>query len=117
MNIITIATCFIPGADPIGPAIVLSKLYANSMMVFVNDRISSKRSQDDHETSDMVTVHVGPPHFARVAGTDSGTEEHVFTTFIVAEDDVSSQVAVEVPTKRKSILNNTNNGHYVVTGQ
>ena len=100
MNIITIATCFITTTDPIGPAIILSKLYANSMMVFVNDRISPNRSQDDHfGTSDMVTVHVGSLHFARVAETFSGTEEHVFTTFIVAEDDVSSQVAVEVPTK------------------
>jgi hypothetical protein len=69
------------------------------MMVFVNDRISSNRSQDDHfGTSDMATVHVGSLHFARAAGTFSGTEEHVFTTFIV-EDDMSSQVAVEVPTK------------------
>jgi hypothetical protein len=99
VNIITIATCFITTTDPIGPAIVLSRLYANSMMVFVNDRISSNRSQDDHfGTSDMATVHVGSLHFARAAGTFSGTEEHVFTTFIV-EDDMSSQVAVEVPTK------------------
>lgn len=67
------------------------------MMVFVNDRISSNHSQDG--TSETVTVHLGSLHFARAAGTFSGTEEHVFSTFVVAEDDISSHVTVEVPTK------------------
>ena len=41
-----------------GPAIVLSKLYANSMMVFLNDRILYSRGRDDQA---MVTdIAMGP---------------------------------------------------------
>ena len=46
-----------------GPAIVLSKLYANSMMVFLNNRAPARRGPDGHITSDVVTVPLGPLHF------------------------------------------------------
>ncbi len=41
-----------------GPAILLSKVYANSMMVFLNDRAPALRGRDDHVASDVVTVSV-----------------------------------------------------------
>ena len=45
-----------------GPAIVLSKLYANSMMVFLNDRILYSRGRDDQA---MVTdIAMGSIRFA-----------------------------------------------------
>ncbi|KAF8701704.1 hypothetical protein AX14_000333, partial [Amanita brunnescens Koide BX004] len=65
INLLTVVVFFMTGtADP-GPAIVLSKLYANSMMVFLNDRIPSSR-HDGHAMSN--TVSLGSLHFRTVAG-------------------------------------------------
>jgi hypothetical protein len=54
----------------LGPAIVLSKLYANSMMVFVNDRIPSGHSRDSRSMSAVVLDSL---HFAPVAGESEDT--------------------------------------------
>ena len=52
-----------------GLAIVLSKLYANSMMVFLNDRIPSSH-HDVHAMSNVTSL--GPHHFRTVAGSADG---------------------------------------------
>ena len=62
------------GRAPLGPAIVLSKLYANSMMVFLNDRIPSSHGQDGHTMSNVVSL--GSLHFRTVAGSvDTAPEQ------------------------------------------
>ncbi|KAF8660116.1 hypothetical protein AX14_007458 [Amanita brunnescens Koide BX004] len=52
-----------------GLAIVLSKLYANSMMVFLNDRIPSSH-HDGHAMSNVTSL--GPHHFRTAAGSADG---------------------------------------------
>ena len=52
----------------LGPAIVLSKLYANSIMVLFNDRIPSGHGRDGHTMSGTVTTVLDSHHFATVAG-------------------------------------------------
>ena len=39
-----------------GPAIVLSKLYANSMMVFLNDRMPSGHGREDRVTGAISSI-------------------------------------------------------------
>jgi hypothetical protein len=51
-----------------GPAIVLSKLYANSMMVFLNDRVLYGHDRDDLVVSEMVAGTLGSIRFASAAG-------------------------------------------------
>ena len=51
-----------------GPAIVLSKLYANSMMVFLNDRVLYGHDRDDRVVSEMVAGTLGSIRFASAAG-------------------------------------------------
>ena len=58
------------GSAVLGPAIVLSKLYANSMMVFLNDRIPSSHGHDGHAMSNVGTL--GLHHFRTVAGSADG---------------------------------------------
>ena len=56
-------------AAAFGPAIILSKLYANSMMVSLNDRITSGHA---HETFDTVII---PRSFTIGKPTDTPREE------------------------------------------
>ena len=52
-----------------GPAIVLSKLYGNSMMVFLNDRVLYGHDRDDQVVSEMVVAGtLGSIRFASAAG-------------------------------------------------
>ena len=65
INLLTVVVFLMTGSADPGPAIVLSKLYANSMMVFLNDRIPSSR-HDGHAMSNAVSL--GSLHFRTVAG-------------------------------------------------
>ncbi len=58
-----------------GPAIILSKLYANSMMVFLNDRAPHRRSRDGHVASDVVTVPLGSLRFETATGPADAAQE------------------------------------------
>jgi len=79
INLITVIFAILMRNDDAfyGPPIVLSKLYANSMMVFLNDRAPVRRGLDDHVTSDVVTVPLGSLHFetATGPGTDAAREQ------------------------------------------
>jgi hypothetical protein len=70
INLITVILLLKRGMAALGPAIVLSKLYANSMMVFLNDRIPSSRDHDGHATSNVATL--GSHHFRTVTGSADG---------------------------------------------
>ena len=58
-----------------GPAILLSKLYANSMMVFLNNRPPARRGRDGHVISDVVTVPLGSLHFETATGLADAAQE------------------------------------------
>ena len=74
INLLTVAVFLMTGSADPGPAIVLSKLYANSMMVFLNDRIPSSHGQDGHTMSNVVSL--GSLHFRTVAGSvDTAPEQ------------------------------------------
>ena len=60
-----------------GLAIVLSKLYANSMMVFLNDRIPSSHGRDDYTISEMATGARGSMHFATLRGPADAVQEQL----------------------------------------
>lgn len=51
LNLFTAFSFFISPQVPLGPAIALSALYANSMMVLVNDRISARHDDDLSSTA------------------------------------------------------------------
>ncbi|KAF8350400.1 hypothetical protein F5887DRAFT_1208489 [Amanita rubescens] len=70
-----------------GPAIVLSKLYANSMMVFLNDRAPAFRGLDSNATLDVVTVPFGPLHFETATGPADANQEQPSSE---GRDDVGS---------------------------
>lgn len=82
-----------------GPAIVLSKLYANSMMVFLNDRTPSARGRGSH-----ATVVLDSLHFATVAGPTDTALELALEGYDTdgAESTRSARTAVEVPVKQNS---------------
>jgi len=62
VNIFTALSYLISPYVPGGPIIVLSKLYSNSMMVLVNDRICF--SEDSrHVTSNATTMHFSKFHW------------------------------------------------------
>ncbi|KAF8350401.1 hypothetical protein F5887DRAFT_1278627 [Amanita rubescens] len=69
------------------PAIVLSKLYANSMMVFLNDRAPAFRGLDSSATLDVVTVPFGPLHFETATGPVDANQEQ---PSLEGRDDVGS---------------------------
>ncbi|KAF8677811.1 hypothetical protein AX14_004783 [Amanita brunnescens Koide BX004] len=56
VNLLTVILLLKKATTALGPAIVLSKLYANSMMVFLNDRIPSSHDHDGHATSNVATL-------------------------------------------------------------
>ena len=71
------------------PTIGLSKLYANSMMVFLNDRIMSGR--DDCGGQETVTGALGSFRFTTVSGpTDTVAQEQ-----LGSDKAGSSMLAVE----------------------
>ena len=57
-----------------GPAIVLSKLYANCMMVFLNDRVMYGHDRDDQVVSEMVAGTLGSIHFATAEPVETAEE-------------------------------------------
>jgi len=67
-----------------GPATVLSNLYANSMMVLLNDRAPAFRGHDGHVISDVVTV---PLHFETATGPADAAQEQ---PSLEGRDDVGS---------------------------
>ncbi|KAF8734719.1 hypothetical protein AX14_003056 [Amanita brunnescens Koide BX004] len=75
INLLTVLLLVLKGNAALGPAIVLSKLYANSMMVFVNDRIPSSHGRHGHALSNTVTVPLTLLHFATVVGEEATTQE------------------------------------------
>jgi hypothetical protein len=82
-----------------GPAIVLSKLYANSVMVVLNDRIPSCNGQA--AAAQMVTRPLGSIRFATVSG-PAGTAQEVQEQQALeyrddARSNMSGQMAVEEP--------------------
>ncbi|KAF8672507.1 hypothetical protein AX14_005568 [Amanita brunnescens Koide BX004] len=94
INLLTV-TLFLH-TSTLGPAIVLSKLYANSMMVFLNDRIPSSHGHDGHAMSNAVTL--GSLHFRTVAGSVDTAQEQPGRC-----DDVrgtSGETAVKDPEQR-----------------
>jgi hypothetical protein len=74
INLLTVLLLVLKGNAALGPAIVLSKLYANSMMVFVNDRIPSSHGRHGHALSNTVTVPLTSLHFATVVGEEATTQ-------------------------------------------
>jgi len=88
INLITVILFAAQMHDAIyGPAIVLSKLYANSMMVFLNDRAPALCGRDGHETSDVVTVPLGSLHFETATGPVDAAQEQPSSE---GHDDVGS---------------------------
>ena len=75
INLLTVLLCILTGPAALGPAIVLSKLYANSMMVLVNDRIPSGHGRDGRTMSGTGTVALGSLHFANVDGSEDTVQE------------------------------------------
>ena len=57
------------------PAILLSKLYANSMMVFLNYRAPALRGLDGQVISDVVTVPLGFLRFGTATGPADAAQE------------------------------------------
>ncbi|KAK2466643.1 hypothetical protein APHAL10511_000901 [Amanita phalloides] len=99
MNIATIIFAVSLGAYvSVGPAIVLSKVYANSMMVLVNDRRPSPRPQDDAERNTTVTVNLSSLRWASTGGIANSTEERCVVNN-ETEDNSSAQTAVESRSK------------------
>ena len=87
---------FAVGSDTAwGPAVVLSKLYANSMMVFLNDRIPSGHGHDDHTTSEAVTGALDSMRFARLSGrADTAQEQLALEDCNDARGSMPEQMAV-----------------------
>ena len=77
INLATVILFVLESYAALGPSIVLSQLYANSMMVFLNDRIPSSHYRDDHVTSEMVTGVLGSMRFATVPGRADAVEEQL----------------------------------------
>ena len=99
MNLLTVILCALSPLMALGPAIVLSKLYANSMMVFVNDRIPSGR---DGRT--MSAVVVDSLHFAPVAGSeDTAMEQPAWEGGCNDERSIMSGQMVEVFSDQRSL--------------
>lgn len=101
INIITIASCLTSTLDPMGPSIVLSKIYANSMMVFVNNRaFTSNWPQDDHVngngTLNMVTLDLGSFHFSPAS---AGMASVAQTSQDMDTQDAPSSTSVQEPIK------------------
>ena len=72
INLLTVILCALLSGLALGPAIALSKLYANSMMVFVNDRIPSGHGRDGRTMTGTV---IGSLHFAAPAGSGYTAQE------------------------------------------
>ena len=68
INLITIILFALKSPAVSGTVIVVSKLYANSMMVFLNDRIPSGHGGDGQAVSEVVTEAVDSIHFATAPG-------------------------------------------------
>lgn len=78
-----------------GPTIVLSKLYANSMLVFLNDRIPSGHGRDDHAPSEMMTGALGSMGFATLTGrADTAREQLALEGCNGARGSMSGRTAV-----------------------
>ncbi len=90
INLITVILFAVPtGGAFYGPAVVLSKLYANSMMVFLNDRTPALYGRDGHVTSDVVTVPLGSLHFEIATGPADAAQAQPSSE---GRDDVGSSV-------------------------
>lgn len=76
INLITVIFAVLVPNAIYGPAILLSKLYANSMMVFLNDRAPARRDRDGHVTSDVVTVPLVSLRFETATGPEDAAQEH-----------------------------------------
>lgn len=61
INAFTVLSYLISPYVPSGPIIVLSKLYSNSMMVLVNDRLSSSE-ESRHASSHLTTTEISGFH-------------------------------------------------------
>ena len=70
INLVTVILFTLGSPTAWGPVIVLSKLYANSMMVFLNDRIPSGHGRDDRAT-------FGSMHFATLPGLADTAQERL----------------------------------------
>ncbi|KAF8721591.1 hypothetical protein AX14_010272 [Amanita brunnescens Koide BX004] len=77
INLVTVILASLGSRAVYGPAIVLSKLYANSMMVFLNDRIPSYHGRDGQIASEMVTGALGSIHFATAPGPADTAQEQL----------------------------------------
>jgi hypothetical protein len=75
--LITIILFAVKSAAVSGIVIVVSKLYANSMMVSLNDRIPSSHGGDGRAVSEMVTGAVGSIHFATAPGPTEPVQEQL----------------------------------------
>ena len=75
--LITITLFAVKSAAVSGIVIVVSKLYANSMMVSLNDRIPSSHGGNGQAVSEMVTGAVGSIHFATAPGPTEPAQEQL----------------------------------------
>ena len=85
-----------------GPAIVLSKLYANSMMVFLNDRVMYGHDRDDHVVSEMVAGTLGSIRFATVAGPVDTAQELALDEGGDSASSTSGRTTIEDLSKKNS---------------
>ena len=98
INLVTLILFALSSPAVYGPAIILSKLYANSMMVFLNDRIQF--GPDGWQpVSEMATRPLGPIHFAIPPGQADTAQEQID---LEGNSRMSGQTAVEdAPTSKK----------------
>ena len=87
-----------------GPAIVLSKIYANSMMVFLNDRIPYGHDGSGQAISlEMMTGSLHPHHLATLPGpADAAQGQLALEGCNSARDNTPGQTAV--PPKKHRYL-------------
>ena len=85
-----------------GPSIVLSKVYANSMMVFLNDRILSDRSRDGQTMPERanVTVPLSSIHFATTIGPADTAQVTSFGGSESTRSSMSGRTTNEDPSKQ-----------------
>lgn len=93
MNLVTVILFTQGSPAAYGPAIVLSKLYANSMMVLLNDRIPSGHGYGGQAVAQMVTKPLGSIHFATTPGLADTAQEQIPLEGADASSSITGRVS------------------------
>ena len=104
INLITLILFALNSPAAWGPEIVLSMLYANSMMVFLNNRILSglHGSGDQEESLEMVTEPFGSVRFTTASGPADAAQELALDGHDNTRSSTSGRTVAEDSSKKHS---------------